>query len=393
VDIPNVGSRVRALRKLRGVTQQHLAERTHYSVSLIKKIEQGIVPPSSAFVAAAAASLGVRPSHLYGTDERDAADEPRAEHASAGELRAALDAWDDPRPEGDPLSLAQLERRVFELGHRAYGARSVNGVAPLAYLLHHLFVAAEQPGHDGELARGVLWDAYRIAASLAGRLRQLDLAAIASERHIQLAPATGDPLRVAVSAFHRSTRHLQFGDFPAGLRALDRARGYLDTTPAGRSVQVQLHLRSAVLAARSGDVAGADGFITEAHAIVTEHRPPSAAYLNIDASALNIAVHWCAAPVENYDGAEAIRRADQVHIEDRARPERVAHHHIDMARAWLLHGDRERVLENLNVARRILPEETRRHPSVRETVLVLAEADRRSTKSLANFARWAGIAL
>jgi hypothetical protein len=351
------------------------------------------VPSSSAFVAAAAASLGIKPSHLYGTDERDAADEPRAENASTGELRAALDAWDDPRPEGDPLSLTQLEQRLSELGHRAYGTRSVEGVTQLAYLLHHLFVAAEQPGHDGELARGALWDAYRIAASLAGRLRQLDLAAIASERHVQLAPATGDPLRVAVSAFHRSTRHLQFGDFRAGLRALDRARGYLDTSPAGRSVQVQLHLRSAVLAARSGDVAGADGFIAEANAIATEHRPPSAAYLNIDASALNIAVHWCAAPVENYDGAEAIRRSEQVRIEDRARPERVAHHHIDMARAWLLHGDRERVLENLNVARRILPEETRRHPSVRETVLVLAEADRRSTESLASFARWAGIAV
>jgi len=51
-----------------------------------------------------------------------------------------------------------------------------------------------------------------MAASVAGRFRQPDLAAVASERHIQLAPLTGDPLRIVVSAFHRSSRQLQFAD-------------------------------------------------------------------------------------------------------------------------------------------------------------------------------------
>lgn len=387
------GARLRQLRRLRGLTEDQLARRLRFSVSLVRKIEQGFKPPSSAFVASAARALDVTPAYLYGTEERDAAERPETDVDGLGELRAAIDAYDDPRPEDEPLTLDKAVRRLDMIGQRIYGARARDGGRDLAHLLHHLFVLAEAPGQDGERASAALYDAYRMAASLAGRLRQPDLAAIASERHVRLAPLTGDPLHIAISAYHRTTRHLQSAQFRAGLRALDRARTYLDTTPAGRCVAVQLNLRSAVLAARSGDQQEADGFISEAHALQQQFGPLPAAYPNIDASPLNITVHWCAVPVENYDGTEAVRRAQTVQVVDPTRPERVAHHHIDMARAWLLHGDREQVLTSLNAARRILPEETRRHPSVRETVLALAAADRRATGSLADFSRWAGINL
>lgn len=393
MDNDKTGARLRQLRRLRGLTQDQLAGRMRFSVSLVRKVEQGSKPPSAAFVASAARTLGVTPAYLYGTEERDAAERPQADTGGIAELRTAMDAYDDPRPEGEPFGLEAAIRRLGTIGQRVYGARARDGGRDLAHLFHHLFVLADEPGHDGERARAALYDAYRMAASVAGRFRQPDLAAIASERHLQLAPLTGDPLRIAISAYHRTTRHLQSADFRAGLRALDRARTYLDTTPAGRTVAVQLNLRSAVLAARSGDQQEADGFIAEARAIQRQFGYLPTAYLNIDASPLNITVHWCAIPVENYDGTEAVRRAQNVRVVDSARPERVAHHHIDMARAWLLHGDREQVLTNLNAARRILPEETRRHPSVRETVLALAATDRRTTDSLADFSRWAGINL
>ncbi|WP_344684692.1 hypothetical protein [Saccharopolyspora taberi] len=113
-------------------------------------------------------------------------------------------------------------------------------------------------------------------------------------------------------------------------------------------------------------------------------------YYNTDASEVNVNIHWCAVPVESYDGTEAVTRASQVTVVDPSRPERVGHHHIDQARAWMLHGNRDRALAELNEARRISPHHTRIHPSVRETVRALAAA-RRSTGSLARFARWAGI--
>jgi transcriptional regulator with XRE-family HTH domain len=58
------------LRKLRGITQRQLADRTHFAESLVKKVEQGSVPPSAAFVAVTARVLQVKPAYLYGAEER-----------------------------------------------------------------------------------------------------------------------------------------------------------------------------------------------------------------------------------------------------------------------------------------------------------------------------------
>lgn len=390
-----VTTRLRQLRKLRGLTQHQLADRSHFSVSLVKKVEQGSVPPSAAFVTGVARALGATPNELWGAGE--GVPQPSAKTAEGtaevAELRAALDAYDDPRPEDEQRSLASIRSRLAELGRSIYGLRYAEVARELPGLLHHLYVLADRPGQDGEQARAALHDAYRMTGSIAGRLRQDDLAAVASERHVQLAPLTGDPRRIAISAFHRSTRQLQHGDYRAGLRMLDRAREHLHSAPADRAVAVQLDLRSAVLAARAGDGAQADEYVAAARAVSEQFTPPERPYYNVDASTLNITVHWCALPVENYNGTEAMRRATQVQVVDRARPERVGHHHIDMARAWLLHGDRQGALEHLNAARRIAPHPTRQHPAVRETVLALATADRRRTGSLADFARWAGITL
>jgi transcriptional regulator with XRE-family HTH domain len=393
VDDQSVSARLRRLRKLRGLTQHQLAAGSHFSVSLIKKVEQGTQPPSPAFVAGVARVLAVSPEHLYGTEERSIFEQPRAEAVGIGALRTALDSYDDPAPDGDPLDLVTVERRLQQVGRQLVGMRYADAAGELPNLLHHAYILAEEPGHAGERGRAALHDSYRMAATLAGRFRQADLAAVASERHVQLAPLTGDPLRIAISAFHRSSRHLQHGEYRTGLRVLERARDEVTDTAEGRAVSIQLDLRSAVLVARTGDTQSADGYLDRARAVSEQFGPPASPYYNIDASALNIAVHWCAAPVENYDGAEAVRRAQQVRVVDPTRPERVAHHHIDMGRAWMLHGNRDQALANLNTARRIAPFNTRNHPSVRETVLALAEADRRSTDSLAGFARWAGIDL
>jgi hypothetical protein len=72
---------------------------------------------------------------------------------------------------------------------------------------------------------------------------------------------------------------------------------------------------------------------------------------------------------------------------------RLGHHHVDLARAALLHGRRDQVLAELNTARAMAPQLTRYHPQAHETVVTLAHQDRRRSDSLATFARWAGIQL
>lgn len=389
-DGARVGRRVARLRKLRGLTQHRLAAEAHFSTSLVKQVEHGSTPPSAAFVANVAAVLGVTPAYLYGT-EQPLVEEP--DYGRLAELREAVDAWDDPRPEGEAMTVDAIDRRLDAINRNIERAAALatatnyaNAATELAALLHHLYLLADRPGAVGESARAVLHDAYRLTATVAGKFRQADLAAVASERHIQLAPSTGDPLRIAISAWHRSTMHLRAGNYGAGLRMLERA---LDTIDGPSPVAAQLALRSAILAARSGDLALADDYVEQARPDAT----PRSGYRGIDASQLNIAVHWCALPVEALNGAESVRRGAQVKLADTSRPERVGHHHIDQARAWFLHGNRERCLNELNSARRVAPFNTRHHPAVRETVIALANADSRTTGSLADFARWVGVNL
>jgi tetratricopeptide (TPR) repeat protein len=375
------------------MTQQQLASVTHFSVSLIKKVEQSSVPPSAAFVAVAAKALKVKPAYLYGTEEREIAEQPSAEAAGIADLRVALDGFDDPRPVGATLSLTPASGRIQRIAKDVYRLRYTDAALELPFLLPHLYVLANAQGHAGEQGRALLHDGYRLAASIAGQFRQADLAAIASERHLALAPSTGDPLRMAISAYHRASRHLQNGDYALGLRVIERAHQWIGDGPADRAVAIQLHLRAGVIAARAGDADRGDEFISEARAISQRFDPPANPYYNVDASPLNIDIHWCAAPVENYDGTESVRRGEQVHVADAGRPERVGHHHVDMARAWLLHGNRRAALTHLNKARRIAPNRIRHHPSVAATVRAMAQADRRVTDSLAGFARWAGISI
>jgi transcriptional regulator with XRE-family HTH domain len=380
-----VGSRVAHLRKLRGLTQAALATRSSYSTDYVKKVERGRVPPSPAFVGSVARALDVDPGYLYGVEDRTLAEESSA--VQLADLRAAVDAWDDPRPNGPLLSLAMANRRLDAIAKQVARTKYAGAAEELAPLLHHLYVLADRAGSDGDAARAALHDAYRLAATVAGRFRQTDIAAVASERHIMLAPDTSDPLRVAISAFHRSSRYLGLGDYRGGLRVLERVQEHLGKPSA---VATQVHLRNAVLFARAGQLDRADEYLTEARAMRQEGQAP---YRGIDASTLNIDVHWCALPVEALDGTEAVRRGAEVQLSGQSRSERVGHHHIDQARAWLLHGDRKRCLDELNAARRVAPFNTRHHPSVHETLIALAAADRRRTDSVAGFAKWAGVAV
>lgn len=224
-----VGSRLQRKRKLEGLTQEQLGNAMAYSKSLLTKVECGETPPSPAFVSAAAAALKVSTSYLYGVDHHEIADTSETDAADISALRAALDAYDDPQPEGKLLTLDQAARRIDRTGAALMRMEYREVGRALPGLLHHLYPLAE----DSEQARAVLHDAYRMIATVAGRFRANDVAAIASERHQRLASDTGDPLRVCISMFSRSTPHLQRGTYTSGLRIIDKARGYLTDSPKG----------------------------------------------------------------------------------------------------------------------------------------------------------------
>ncbi|MFJ1749934.1 hypothetical protein ACIOJD_27360 [Streptomyces sp. NPDC088116] len=72
--------------------------------------------------------------------------------------------------------------------------------------------------------------------------------------------------------------------------------------------------------------------------------------------------------------------------------ERSSHHHIDVASARLAEGDRGGAFVELKQARKIAPNHTRFHPSVRETTGSLLRMDAHPSAELSAFGAWAGVA-
>ncbi|UJW28747.1 hypothetical protein L3Q67_26155 [Saccharothrix sp. AJ9571] len=163
-----------------------------------------------------------------------------------------------------------------------------------------------------------------------------------------------------------------------------------ERTPGSLTVRGYLHLRSAILAARSRDKANSDAHLTEA-ASCARAIAPTADFYDTAFNRANVTIHNVAAAVELGDGETALSRNQP--LPSGTLRSRRAHHHIDLARAWLLHGHREKALRELHTARRLAPQLTRNHPQVRETVATLTYHKRRQPDALANFAHWIGVHL
>jgi len=161
-------------------------------------------------------------------------------------------------------------------------------------------------------------------------------------------------------------------------------------SPETLSARGAMHLRSAIIAARRHDAATSDAHLAEARDLAS-HLPVHANFYDTAFCTPNVHIHSVAAAVEMRDGTTAVARNASNPLPPGTMRSRVAHHNIDLSRAWLLHGDRAKALDALNIARRIAPQQTRYHPMVTETVLTLARADRRRSDTLCSFAAWMGI--
>ncbi|MGH3940319.1 MAG: helix-turn-helix domain-containing protein [Pseudonocardiaceae bacterium] len=392
-----VGQRVAVQRKLAGLTQYQLADRAHVSTSLIQKVERGVAPATPAFTATIARALGVDVEALTGEPYGPLLTDPRAEHAGIPALRAVLYSDDVSQLDGQPMSAADLRTRLDECEAHREKSRYAAVATALPELLNHAYaiLAEARPGSKAETVWALLDDAYELAQAVSYRFGYFDLAALAVRCSREAAAQAGDPIRAAVAAFRATHMSLHQGDWAEVLRIIDRGHALIDGdgSPVARAVQAQLHLRQAIAQARLTALDRADEHIAEARRLINNGTVPAHPFYNINASTANVEIHWVAVPVELADGTTAVGRAEQVQLPADAEPSRVGHHWIDVARAWMLHGDRDKALDALHQARQITPQQTRYHPSVRETVHLLAERERRANDTLAGFARWAGLTL
>ncbi|MGH3829508.1 MAG: helix-turn-helix domain-containing protein [Pseudonocardiaceae bacterium] len=388
---PRMGRRIAELRKIHGLTQQALALRANVSYSILRKVERGERPASPSFIAAIARALTV--SVLDITEQPHDA-QPTSGQIGVSALRQALVEGDDPDLDTSPRTLNDLRAAVAEIKELDRRTKYAEVVGALPDVLRHLHRAVlDLPSNESADAHDVLAAAYSYAITSLYRLGHLDLAHLADERARAAAAHGDDPLRPAVAEWNHALILMFDGAYPAALRSIERADAIVDLAPTTASlpaVRGALHLRGAIIAARATNSDLATGHLAAARSLAVDGQDEIDFYATRFGPA-NVSIHEVAVPIELTDGTTAVTRAAKVTLPASTAPCRVGHYWIDLSRAWLLHGDRSRALESLQVARRIAPQLTRYHPQVHETVHVLAARDARSTASLRNFAAWCGI--
>jgi len=111
---------------------------------------------------------------------------------AAAELRAAIDAWDDPDVHAPLHRLDVLTQRL------AAGERLRHRGRYLATMLPHLYTHAADStpaAERGERVAALLADAYSLMHAAANRYGLTDVVAQAVDRHVTIAESSGDPLR------------------------------------------------------------------------------------------------------------------------------------------------------------------------------------------------------
>lgn len=147
-----------------------------------------------------------------------------------------------------------------------------------------------------------------------------------------------------------------------------------------------LQLRAAVSAARGGRAAEAEDRIslakTAADRMGEYAGPPVYDRHSLTFSPGNVQIHAISVALEMGQQRKALT------INHRTSPELVAsmpnsrqgHHHMDLARAWLWDGRRDKALGELERAERIAPQLIRNHPIARSTLRSIVYAERAATR-------------
>ncbi|WP_280401334.1 helix-turn-helix domain-containing protein [Nocardia carnea] len=391
-----VGARVAEERKLAGWTQARLASEANVSVSLVRAVEQGRSPASPAFISACARALKVGVPDL--TDQPYPRD-TRAEHlvhAGIPDLRRELAVYRIPPEDVPPRHSDDLAKDVARASQLRHGVKLEESGKLLPALLHDLRVAwYSTDGPEQERIFGLLAEAYAAASQVVYKLGYIDLASLAVDRYEWAAARSGDQLAVLAGDYQRAGEMIGVADWAGAERFLERSRRQIESEigkgdPKVLSMWGNLHLKSGLAAARAGRRDTADAHLAEA----TE----TAARIGVDRDDYRLcfgptnAMIWSVGlAVEALDGTTAVERAKRMQLPANTPRERAGHHYIDLARAFLLHGDRAGTFSALQTARRIAPTQTRYHPMVHETVRALARQETRSTETLRGFAAWCGI--
>jgi hypothetical protein len=249
-------------------------------------------------------------------------------------------------------------------------------------------------GEQGE-ASGLLADAYVLAADFAVKVNDDPLSWTTSDRALQAAQASGDPLAVAYARRAVATA-MRRAHHPG--RAVDMlVRACRDIEPDGNAGPDQLATYGNLLtvaaytAATTGDRRAAGEYMAEAASAAARlgstHSSRQPAFGQAGLTLYQVSI----AQVLGNSGT-AIEHARTVRAADIPTPERQGRYWVDVARAWNQWGKPEACYRALLAAERAAPAEVRYRPPVHRMTEDLLRAEGRvSLPGLRDFARRVGV--
>ena len=411
------GSELERWMRERGMGVRELHRRSGYSAAYITQLRQGRRNPKAdtakdlddalnaggALAASASARsatsavqgrafIGMTGGSVFGAALEGV---PRTNTSALAMALTALAATDaDERPvHVDALAAATDRAR----GHYQ-DCRYAQLAGELPALIQQLNIACSS--FDGDVrdrAHGLSADAHHVAASLMLKRGDLGLAALAADRSMRAAIASGDPVAIASSA-RIVTHALMNGGHHA--TAINTATSYAtrldhdlpDSTPDSISVYGSLLLRGAIAASLDDNRPTAHELLAEAE--------DAARRLGHDANhrwtafgPVNATLHRISIAVTLGDAGTAIDLARGVSPAAITVTERKATLFIDIARAFMQLRRHENAYLSVRAAHEIAPEEVTGRAAVRTLVRdLVATAPPTTRRDAAEFAASIGAA-
>ncbi|MFI5973491.1 helix-turn-helix domain-containing protein [Streptomyces sp. NPDC051452] len=389
--VEHTGARIAHARKIRRLTQRELADLSHVSYSTITKVEQGIMPASPSVIGALARALSVPVSDLNGQPYLD---ELRHDQLDGliNPIREALNIYDlGADPDLAPRPVEELEADADRLCAMVRATNIKQVAAELPSLIHE----ATNRAHTSGTTRTwqLLASTYRTAYDVTTKLGYPDLCTVALDRMDWAAQRASDPVLGGMRQYLRALAYLRASDYKTGKRLVGLGMSTLEQAEHGRVLDVvtgQLHLGAAVLAGRDKDKETAEGHLAEAARIAKRTGPAERVYW-LSFGPTNVGVHRVSVLAELDLYPEAVRQAEDTAIPDDWPPSRLAHHHAEVARAQMWTGQTDAAFKSLLIARKLAPQQTRYHPTVRETYAGLDAARRQMPNSFTNYGSWLGM--
>ncbi|MFI7536478.1 helix-turn-helix domain-containing protein [Streptosporangium sp. NPDC049376] len=385
-----LGKRIAAIRGARRMTQADLAHASNVSLSMIRKLEQGVRDPSDGVLESIAAALGVEPSRLLGNTTRF---DGRV-HDAIPLLRTVIASYDLPE-DGQVRPAHQLQAAVSEAVQRRLNSQYVRLSATLPDLVSELIRGlhtAVDPARSGIAA--LLVATYRSADAIAYKYGYHDLSARLIELMRSASGIADDPLLVASTAYVRTEIFFAAQAYSAGLRAIESEIDRLPATQQRQRLGVlgSLHMRAAVVAARARNPESAMEHLAEARHF--GDLIPEGIYYGTAFGPSSVRIHEVSVAVSLGDRylRSALEIGDTWAPPPEIPAERRSGYYVELARAQLWAGHKEASFESLRMARRIAPQHTREHQWVQEDVETLLRLYRMSNESLIGFAEWVGVA-